>query len=436
MSKPGALPSVYRQLPLLGGPTLPGWAVIDGHFEVEQERRSIHVTGKAERPLRGAFGALGGLMQLANRESWINGFRIAQLAVPAEVIGDTAIKVWTNALSSVAVALSQLPLVHTARGDKLPCAQDTDHEKYADFIQRPLSGATYNELWELAAASTESDPPNKEISEGWSEVGEGWEKLGVKISWVDPKLVGERACHEVKEVSQLKVDGDPYEWLARYLDAVGKTWKAVGTTKAHVVNLLPDQHGILCDAGKLRRDSGVTERVKDISADIGLDLRSQLLDLRLVERLRENGLTSGLYAIQEASEEELTEADAVAALVQRLSAALPDDQKLTEKNEKAASATITLLSHLWNTQGKAAEHVAFGIPLLAADGTARMPGRRRVMAPPVAAWPEPAQPFADAYPPSRVLSDRYATPEQPSWKLSRRGESRTRHCSSRPLARR
>ncbi len=64
--KPGSLPSVFRQLPLLGGPLLPGWVIIDGQFEVEQERRSIHVTGDAERPLREAFAALGGLMALAN----------------------------------------------------------------------------------------------------------------------------------------------------------------------------------------------------------------------------------------------------------------------------------------------------------------------------------------------------------------------------------
>jgi hypothetical protein len=42
-----------------------------------------------------------------------------------------------------------------------------------------------------------------------------------------------------------------------------------------------------------------------------------------------------------------------------------------------------------------------------------LPGKRRVMAPPVAAWPESARPFADAYPPARLLSDRYGAPEQP-----------------------
>jgi hypothetical protein len=59
--KPGGVPSVFRQLPLLGGPTLPVWAIIDGEFDVEQERRSIHVIGEAGRPLREAFAAVGRL---------------------------------------------------------------------------------------------------------------------------------------------------------------------------------------------------------------------------------------------------------------------------------------------------------------------------------------------------------------------------------------
>src|SRR5262249_28558419 len=135
--KPGNLPSVFRQLPLLGGPQLPAWFVVDGEFEVEQERRSIHLTGGAARPLREAFAALGGLMRLATREKWINGLRIAQLALPEGVPGEMAVKVWKDVLSSVATELSRLPLVRTARGDMVPCADDTDHDLHADILRRP-----------------------------------------------------------------------------------------------------------------------------------------------------------------------------------------------------------------------------------------------------------------------------------------------------------
>ena len=132
----------------------------------------------------------------------------------------------------------------------------------------------------------------------------------------------------------------------------------------------------------------------------------------LVEQLERRGFQSGLAAIREATKEELKEEDAIGFLIQRLSTALPDEKTLNEKNEEAAGASIALLAHLWKTQGKAAELVALGIPLLAADSTAHLPGRKRVMAPPVAAWPETARRFAFAYVPSRVLSDRYLSPDE------------------------
>jgi len=410
--KPGNVPSVFRQLPLLGGPTLPGWVIVDGQFDVEQERRIIHVAGEAGRPLREAFAALGGLMQWASRQGWINGFRIAHLSMPAEVTGDTATLVWKEVLSSAAATLSRLPIVRTARGDILPAVQRTEDERWADFISQAETGPTFEELWHLAAASTGSDPPEQHLSKGWSEVAAGWEELGVEISWVGLNLIGERVSGGVDRVAELNVDGPPYEWLARYVDAVGKSWKAGGTVKADVSHLLPDQHGKLRDADKLNRDGGIALRVKEIAADVGLDIKSELLDLELVEALKSLESEPGFYAIQEATEDELTESDAIAKLIKQLSAALPDNQKLNEKNEKAATATISLFAHLWETQGKEAAEVAFGIPVLASDGTAQMPRSRRVMVPPVAAWPQEAQPFASVYPPHRVLSQRYVTTEE------------------------
>lgn len=91
VSKPGRVPSVFRQLPLIGGPVLPAWAIIDGEFDVEQERRSIHVIGEAGRPLRDAFAVVGPLVLFANQENWANAYRLAQLALPVGV-SDTALK--------------------------------------------------------------------------------------------------------------------------------------------------------------------------------------------------------------------------------------------------------------------------------------------------------------------------------------------------------
>lgn len=407
-SKPGQVPSVFRQLPVLGGPALSAWVIIDGEFDLDQERSSIHVVGEHGRPLREAFTALGGLALLATREKWVTGYRVAQLAMPTEGLGESAAKVWREVLLGAAATLARLPLVNTVRAGMLSALQTDEHDRSVDFVSRPSSGLSHAELWELAATCTEADPPTKSESEGWSEIAEGWEALGVSIPWIDLEQIGKRASSEIDEIAELAVDGEPYHWLAQYLDAVGRTWRATGITKSHVAHLLPDQHGKLRSSGELRRGSGVSGRVKTIAADVGLDIKAQLLDELLVQALTNPGLEAGLDAVREATGDELTEDEAVRNLVRHISDALPADQRVNEENENAAAASIALLEHLWSSRGEDARKVAWEVPLLAADGTARRAGHRRLMVPPVPTWPEAARPFAKAYPASRVLADRYA----------------------------
>lgn len=408
--KPGEVPSVFRQLPLLGGPALSAWVIIDGEFDVDQERSSVHVVGEQGHPLREAFAALGGLALLATQEGWVNGYRVAQLAMASEGLGDQAARVWREVLSSATASLARLPLVKTVRAGMLPAVQTNEHDRRADFVSRPSSGPSHAELWELAATCTAADPPVKSESEGWSEIADGWEALGVPIPWINLELIGKRASSKVDKVDELAVEGDRYDWLAQYLDAVGRTWQATGgITKSHVARLLPDQHGKLRNSGELRRDGGVSDRVKAIAADVGLDIKAQLLDAVLVQALTDQGLEAGLTAVREATGDELTEDEAVRNLVRHISDALPADQRVSAVNQNAAAASIALLEHLWSSQGEDARNVAWDVPLLAADGTARRAGPRRLMVPPVCTWPETARPFAEAYPPSRVLADDYAT---------------------------
>jgi hypothetical protein len=293
------------------------------------------MTGEAARPLREAFAALGGLMRLATRDKWINWASLAQLALPAGVTGETALKVWHELLSSVATDLSRLALVRTARGNMVPCSDDTEHELYSDFLRRPEVGPTFEDLWDLAAECecTEVDPPARDIAEAWSEVAEGWEKLGVKIPWVDLSVIAARVADGVDEISQLKLDDDPYEWLAAFCEAVGKSWQVGGTTKSHLNGLLPDQYGTLSEIDSLDRDGGIGDAVKDIADDVGLDLRARLLDGKLIEVLRRDGLTAGLYAVQQVIAEELSEADAIDEVIAQVTAALPDEQKIIDENE-------------------------------------------------------------------------------------------------------
>ncbi len=408
--KPGPVPSVFRQLPLLGGPALSMCVIIDGEFDVDEERTSVHVLGEQGRPLREALAALGGLALLGNREGWKHGYRVAQVAMP-EGLGEKYAQVWREVLSAAATELSQLPLVSTLRKGMLPGVQNKDHDRRVDFISRESSGPSHVELWELAASCTEADPPMRDESEGWSEIAKGWEALGVSIPWMSLQEIGQRAASDADALAELSVDGSPHDWLARYLDAVGKAWRASGTTKDHVAGLLPDQHGHLHDAAELRRDGGVCDRVKEICESVGLDIKANLLDNALLQSLSRQGLKNGDYAIRESTGDELSEDDAIRDLVRHLAEALPADQPVADKKRAAAQATMLLLAHLWETKGVQAQKTAWEIPILAADGTARRASAKRMMVPPVPAWPEAARPFAEAYPEGRVLAQDYAAPE-------------------------
>lgn len=293
----------------------------------------------------------------------------------------------------------------------------------------------------------EADPPARLDSEGWSEIAEGWEELGVPIPWIDLKSIGERAGSEASELSELAVDGDPYNWLAHYLAAVGRAWQATGVAKSHVDGLLPDQHGKLRNAGELRRDGGVNEQTKAIAADVGFDLKAKLLSQQLIEalsrpefgrelssydrdsagsatvsksgnltlllqRLRAKKASSAaFYAVGEVTGDELSEDEAVRELVGCVSDELPEDQRLSEDDEGAVAASIALLEHLWSSQGERARDIVWQMPFMVADGTPRRAGPRRLMVLPVATWPEAARPFAESYPSNRLLADDYAVSE-------------------------
>lgn len=407
VSQLGGLTSIYRQLPLLGAPLVSRSVVIDGDFHVDEERSGVHLVGDQGAPLREAMNALGGLASLAAERRWKNSHRLAQLAMPSEGVGERAAEVWREVLSSAASTLAGLPLIETVQGEFLPAVPSEGEGSCVDFIMPSAPEADHMEIWRLGATCTRTFPPTKNTSPTWSEIAEGWKALDVPVNWIDLKGVGRRASEGASELSQLAVDPDPLTWLSRYLEAVGKHWKAGGITEDHVAALIPDQHGKLRSSGELRRDGGVSDQVKRIGAAIGLDFMAELLDEQLIRKLSEERSDGARFALDHATGERLSEGEAVRRLVTHLGRHLPEDRPVADDMDDLAAATLLLLVHLWNTKGPEGRDDAWEIPLLSADGKARRAGQRRLMVPPIAAWPEAAQPFATAYPPGRVLHAEY-----------------------------
>lgn len=409
VAQPGQVPSVFRQLPVLGAPRLSAWVVIDGDFDLDEERASVHVSGDHGVPLREALAGLEGLALFAQSQGWKNGFRVAQLGMPNEPPRGGAGDVWQEVLYSTARVLAGLPLVETTRRGVLPASTAGEGET-VDFIPQDGERPNHGELWQLVADCTAAAAPVRPQSEGWSEIAEGWEGLGVPVYWMGLQRLGDRASHDARTTDQLAVDCDPYDWLGRYMDAVGMHWRATGgMNKEHLEGLLPDQHGELRGFGELRRDGGVSGRVKEIAEKVGVDLRAQLLDEEFEAYLVSRGWEGAVEVVSEGTGQQLTEERAVAEVMARLEEELPDGEAIDEEREDAAEAGIALLEHLSDSQGSNARNTALKVPLWAADGTARLAGPRRLMLPPVAMWDATARPFVEAYPSFRVLSDKYAS---------------------------
>jgi hypothetical protein len=204
-------------------------------------------------------------------------------------------------LTTAATAVAASPVVRTTKGALVRPIERGQNLKSADFLA--LSpGLVHSELWQLASSCTNVNAPLETESEGWSEIALGWKALGVPACFVDLESIGKRATTNAVGVAGLAVEGDRYVWLARYFDLVGKVWRKSGITKGHASTLVPDQHAKLRNFGELRRDGGVSDRVKRIALEIGLDFAGQLVDRSLVEALTTRDLQSGLAALADATD--------------------------------------------------------------------------------------------------------------------------------------
>jgi hypothetical protein len=94
--------------------------------------------------------------------------------------------------------------------------------------------------------------------------------------------------------------------------------------------------------------------------------------------------------------------------VKHLDEGLPEDEECDEESADLQHGTVRLLEYLWKSQGKNAAVVAKKLPLIASNELAVRWSHDRMMMAPVCNWHESARPFADAYPPQRVLADFFA----------------------------
>ena len=107
----------------------------------------------------------------------------------------------------------------------------------------------------------------------------------------------------------------------------------------------------------------------------------------------------------------VTEDEVLSDAVKYMSEKLPEDKSLDDGALHVQQGAVRLLAHLWESKAHLGTSIARQVPLVALSGRAVRWSADRLFMGPVRAWPKSAQPFADAYPPNRVLDDLYAGSE-------------------------
>ena len=282
------------------------------------------------------------------------------------------------------------------------------------MIPRLLPNSTTDEttverLWPLVATCTELMPPRKELAGEWTEIAEGWHSLGLDISRITVSSLGEWARDDTEELDELHLEGDKTEWLAKFLDIVGECWsKRTGVELSVLEDLMPDQNRHLRPPSELHRDIGISAALKDICKDIGHDVRGKLLLGDIEEMATEKNLQFLPAVLKQAFPASLSEAQVVDEAVKHLDNGLPEDEDCDNDTVDLRHGVVLLFDYLWKSQGKNAAAVAKKLPLITSNGTAVRWSHDRMMMAPVCSWHASAQPFADAYPPHRVLADFFA----------------------------
>lgn len=405
-------PRIYREYPLRGSGFVPVNFVFDGKFDPDQERSKLLMSDADKALLQDAFGAGILAVKYAFREKWTDAHLLVRASVPPTAFEPTNTDEkawWTKQLTAFAKALAALPVVDCTQVF-LPALRSED--VYADFvIPRLLPNSTTDEttvarLWPLVDCCTELVPPREDLAVDWTEIAEGWHSLGLDISLITVSTLAEWVRGEAEELDKLRLQDDETEWLAKFLDIVGECWnKRSGVEFSVLEDLMPDQNRYLRPPSELRRDAGISAVLKDICNDIGHDVRGKLLLSEIERMAAEESLLFLPVVLKQAFPLSLSEAQVVDEAVKHLDSSLPEGEDCNDEMVDLSHGVVLLLDYLWNSQGKNAAAVAKKLPLIAANGTAVRWSHDKMMMAPVCSWHVSARPFADAYPPHRVLAD-------------------------------
>ena len=408
-------PIIYREYPLRGSGFLPTNFVLDGKFDPNEDRSGLLMNEKSKELIREAFNAAVMAVKFAFAQKWEDAHLLAKVCMPSGSFdtGDPEEKKWwAEQLESFAQRVAELPIV-AGTAQMLPAISQNGGT--ADFIipslfsDSSVEETTVERMWPLIEGATDLLPPRKELASIWTDIAKGWHGLGVNnLNLISVEDLSEEVRGEADTLDQLLVDENATQWLSCFLDIVGECWKSrSGVDSSMLQGMLPDQNQRLRSPTDLARDANVSDSLKDICSDIGVDIRSRLLHKGVQEVGVDSNLHNLEYALEKAVPNVATEKDVLKEAVERLRIRLPEDGRCDSIPIAIQHGSVRLLHYIWETRGQGGAKLAQQVPIITNANIARRWSPTRMMMSPVSHWHESARPFANAYPPNRVLHEMY-----------------------------
>jgi hypothetical protein len=412
---------IYIRFPLRSANFLSTSFLLDGTFDPDPERNSLRLTARTKSLVSDVLGVVGCAVTFAMDRQFLGSHLLAQIGLSEEFFKALPAEEkewWSQRLRSVAATLATMPLVETRLG-KLPALRPSGQTGHAaTFISlkwpqsRPES-SSIDRLWPLIDTVRFFFPPLLPLAEDWSRIAERWHELGIKVEQISLETLSERARANIRRIEDLPVTIDPWDWIAILFDVIGEIAMGRHSIDTDLLEgLLPDQHGRFCSILELQRDAGISEELKDIAEEVGLDVRTKLLNNKVVKSAKRLGLKHSCETVEKAIVKALSEKDVVEECILRLEKELAEDERLDISQEQVLGGSVKLLAYQWNRSGHGAAELGRKCPFVALDNYIVRWSPDRMMMAPVAEWDERARPFYEAYPARRVLSDIYRGSEE------------------------
>jgi hypothetical protein len=407
-------PRIFYRFPIRGSDFLPINAILDGRFDLRQERDRVLMKDTDKAQLAEALGLLPALVELGIQENWIDGHKLARVGMPDRAFGEKLDEQkdlrewWAQALAEAAGVASKMPIVRTSAG-LVRAAGDAPRATFVVprfSLGSPADELKYQSVWEVANEVRDVNPPILDIAADWTAITSEWKDLGIATRRIALSEIAADVRSGESALAGLKVTTEPLAWLAKFLNLVGEV-SGQHNCDALLANLLPNQNKGLKSPTPLRRDAGISEELKDIAASIGRDVRERLLLKELVDA---GAALPGLKLLLDGQiPHSLDESAVIKECIDELNRNLPDEKPIGAGKDNFKFAAVDLVKYLGLSQRSEVAQLAQQCPLVASDGSSvRYSAQRRMLAP-VSTWGASAQPFADLYEANRVLAEDYVS---------------------------